>query len=138
MSRTPAKIAAFIVAAEAIGVLYLALLQVLALVQGDVATVPSALALIVLTLIIGAGTAAFAYGIWNGHTWGRSGATVAQLMVLAVAIGAATGQFAHPLLGAVLAVPAIIALVAIFKDSKAAAQAEARARAAEAGEPEDA
>ncbi len=136
-SRIASRIAAAILALEAVVVLGLAGLQIVELAQGHVMSMASALALIVLTIIIGAGMAAFSWGLLTGQTWSRSGGIVTQLMALAIALGAITGQFAHPSIAAAIAVPAIIGLVAIFQASKQTAaderRAQAEAEAAEAG-----
>lgn len=128
--RTPSVVASVIVALEALAVLVLAGIQVTEIAQGKVADMASALALVVLTLVLGAGMALFSFGLLRGETWGRSGGTVTQLMLLAIALGAATGQFAHPAIAIVLAIPALIALVAIFSASKQTAAEEKRANEA--------
>lgn len=85
--------------------------QVLALLGGDSASLASAIALIVLTLVGAGAVAAFAVALWRRHSAGRSGAVVTQLLLIAVAWGAATGSYAHPAVALVLAVPAIACLV---------------------------
>lgn len=136
-SHIPSRIAAAVLALEAVVVLGLAGVQIVELVKGNTASMTSAIALIVLTVIIGAGMVAFAWGLLTGQTWARSGGIVTQLMALAIALGAVTGQFAHPAIAAAIAIPAIIGLVAIFQASKQTAAAERQARA-EADEATDA
>ncbi|MBV0894368.1 histidine kinase [Microbacterium sp. NC79] len=130
-SRIAARIAATIMALEALVMMGLAILQVVELVKGNTASLTSAIALIVLTLIIGAGMAAFAWGLRTDQTWARSGGIVTQLMALAVALGAVTGQYAHPAIAAMIAAPAIVALIAIFKASQQTAAADRARHAAE-------
>ena len=100
-----------LVALEGIGLVALTVWQVVAVVTGDTASLDSALALIVLTAVGAAIVLAFAMAIWHGQSWGRSGAIVAQLLVLAVALGAATGAYADPTSALVLAAPALVGLV---------------------------
>lgn len=129
-SRIASRIAATLLALEAVVVLGLAGIQVVEIVKGNTASITSAIALIVLTIVIGAGMAAFAWGLLTEQTWARSGGIVTQLMVLAIALGAITGQYAHPAIAAVIATPAIVGLIAIFKASQQTA-AEDRARQAQ-------
>lgn len=105
------RIASALVALEGIGLLVLGAWQIVAVATGDTASIESALALIVLTLVGAAAVIAFAFAIWRGQSWGRSGAIVVQLLILAVALGAATGAYADPLSALGLAVPGIVVLV---------------------------
>jgi len=116
-----ARGAAALVGLEGLGLAALAAWQVVALVGGDSESAVSAIALIVLTIVGAAVVVAFAAAVLRGRSWGRSGAIVTQLLILAVALGAATGQYAHPLVGLVLAVPAVAALVLLFLAARRAA-----------------
>lgn len=107
------RVAAVLVGAEGAGLVALAVWQILAIMGGDTASIDSAIALIVLTAVGAAAVIAFSVATWRGRSWGRSGAIVAQLLILAVALGAATGSYADPSLGLVLAVPAVIVLVLV-------------------------
>jgi hypothetical protein len=111
--RAPARAAAVILALECIGVLILAGVQVVDLIIGDVADPVSGIALIVLTVVGAAAVGAFAGATWRGASWGRSGGIVVQLMILAIAAGALSGAYAQPLVGLVLAVPAIVGLIVL-------------------------
>ena len=110
-TKPTARIAGVLVGLEALGVLALVVWQIAALAGGDTDSSTSAIALIVLTAAGAVLLAAFAVAVWRGQSWGRSGGIVAQLLILAVALGAATGAYAHPLTGLVLAVPAVVTLV---------------------------
>ncbi|WP_169581629.1 MULTISPECIES: histidine kinase [Microbacterium] len=110
-SNPVGRVASALVGVEGAGLVALAVWQVLAVVGGDTASIDSAIALIVLTAVGAAAVIAFAVAIWRGRSWGRSGAIVAQLLILAVALGAATGSYAAPSLALILAVPAIVVLV---------------------------
>ncbi|KRB36212.1 hypothetical protein [Microbacterium sp. Root180] len=105
------RVAAVLVGLEGLGLVALAVWQIVAIVGGDTASIDSALALIVLTAVGAAAVIAFAVAIWRGRSWGRSGAVVAQLLILAVALGAATGAYAEPAAALVIAAPAIVTLV---------------------------
>jgi len=112
MSTTSAsRAAAFVVGAEGVGIVVLVAWQLLALFSGDTVSLVTAIALLVLSAVGAAAVLAFAVAIARGLSWGRSGAIVTQLLILAVALGAATGAYAHPLIGAALAIPAIVAFV---------------------------
>lgn len=116
-----AAVAAVLVGLETLGLLVLTGWQIVALVGGDVAEVPSALALIVLTLAGAVILGAFAFAVARGQSWGRSGAIVFQLLLLAVAGGAMTGTYAVPLLGVELAVPALVTLALVIWAARRAA-----------------
>ncbi|MCD2499786.1 histidine kinase [Microbacterium nymphoidis] len=132
----PATIAAsIIVALEGVVTLVLAAVEVGAILAGDTADLVSALALLVLTIVLGIGILAFAAGILRGRTWGRSGGIVTQVLVFAVGLGASTGPSPHPLVGAWLIVPAIIGFVLIIVAARRSPDRSHEAVADEA--PED-
>lgn len=106
-----ARIAAGLLALESMAIAVLLVQQVLALSAGEVESVGSAIALIVLTAVGAAAVAAFAVATWRGRSWGRSGGIVTQALIAAVALGAATGAFAHPVIGLALAAPAVATVV---------------------------
>jgi len=121
-STEPAGVAASVlIGLEALGVALLAGWQVVAIVTGDVAELPSAIALVVLTVVGAVAVGAFAVATARGLSWGRSGGVVCQLLLLAVAGGAVTGTYAHPLIGLTLAVPAVIGLVLLIIATRRAA-----------------
>lgn len=105
------RIAAVLVGLEGLGLVALAVWQIVAIVAHDTASLDSAIALIVLTVVGAVAVIAFAAAIWRQRSWGRSGAIVTQLLVLAVALGAATGAYAEPAVALVLAAPAFVVLV---------------------------
>ena len=117
-------VSAVLVALEGLGLAALVLRQILAVTGGDTASIESALALIVLTLVGAIAVLAFALAIWRGRSWGRSGGIVTQLLILAVALGAVTGAFATPSLALALAVPAILTLILLVLAVRAAGRAE--------------
>ena len=120
-SMIAARAAGVIVLLEGAGIGALAVWEIVAVITGDTAALDSAIALIVLTLAGAAIVAVFGVATWRGLSWGRSGAIVAQLLILAVALGAATGQYAHPVTGVAIAIPAVIALVLLVTAVRGAA-----------------
>ncbi|MEJ1156442.1 MULTISPECIES: histidine kinase [Microbacterium] len=115
------RVAAVLVGLEGVAVAGLVAWQVLALLAGDTGVLSTALALVVLTAVGAAAVLAFSVAIWRNESWGRSGAIVTQLLILAVAVGAATGEFAHPMAAAALALPAVVTLVLLVLAVRAAA-----------------
>ncbi|WP_296196224.1 histidine kinase [uncultured Microbacterium sp.] len=115
-----ASIGALVLIVEALGIAVLALWQVLAIFRGDTVSLASALALIVLTFLFAVAVASFAVATMRSRSWGRSGGVVTQVLVLAIALGALTGQYAHPFLALVLAVPAVIGIWALWAAARAA------------------
>jgi peptidoglycan/LPS O-acetylase OafA/YrhL len=105
------RVAAVIVGLEGLALVVLVIWQVIAIATGDTDSLASAIALTVLTIVGAVAVIAFGVAIWRGLSWGRSGGIVTQVLILAVALGAATGAYAHPSTGLVLAVPGIVALV---------------------------
>ncbi|MDN3496394.1 hypothetical protein QL996_10680 [Planococcus sp. APC 4015] len=128
MRTTPATVlSATLLCLEGLGLVALAVWQLIALTSGDTASFASALALIVLTVVGAVVVLAFAGGVLRGRSWGRSGGIVTQVLIVSVAIGAATGEFAHPLTGLAIAAPAIITfvlLVIVARDAGRAASVD--------------
>lgn len=105
---------ATLLAAEAAGVLALAAWEGFALAGGNTSSVPSSVALLVLTAVGAAGLGAFAAAVARGNGWGRSGGIVAQVLVLAVAGGAISGAYANPAVALGLAAPAAVTLILLI------------------------
>ena len=121
-SNAPARVAAALLALEGAALGVVLFREIVALIQGDTASVASSVALLVMTLLGAAALVAFAAAVWRGQSWGRSGGTVAQVLILAVAVGAATGAYADPLVALALAVPSIIVLVLLVLATRRAAR----------------
>ncbi|AVL96731.1 hypothetical protein AB0O70_04505 [Microbacterium paraoxydans] len=85
-----ARAAAAVLAVEAVALLVFAVIELAGLGAGDAASLPTAIALIVLTLIGAAALAAFAFGTRAGRSWARSGGVVFQVLAIALALGALT------------------------------------------------
>ncbi|EXJ52506.1 hypothetical protein [Microbacterium sp. MRS-1] len=122
MMTTPAeRTGSAILALEALAVLLVTGWEIVALVTGDTDDAVSSIALIVLTAIGAVALAAFALAVWRGHSWGRSGGIVSQLLVIAVALGAITGPTPSVSTALLTAIPAVIGLVALFLAARTAA-----------------
>ena len=120
-TNVASRAAAVIVGLEAAGLVVIVVRELLSLLSGDAASVPSGLALLVLTAVGAVAVAAFAIALWRGRSWGRSGSIVVQLLILAVALGAATGAYAEPIVGLALAAPAVVALTLLILGARRAA-----------------
>ncbi|MBW9119395.1 histidine kinase [Microbacterium trichothecenolyticum] len=127
------RIAAVLVGIEGLGLAALTVREIVAIASGDTGSMESAIALAVLTLVGAAAVIAFAFAIWGGQSWGRSGGIVTQLLILAVAFGAATGAFAVPAVALALAAPALVVLVLLVIAVRDAGRAARRQRDEEAG-----
>ena len=84
--------AAAVLALEAVALLVFAVIELAGLGAGDAASLPTALALIVLTLIGAAALVAFAVGTRSGKSWARSGGVVFQVLAVALALASLTLQ----------------------------------------------
>lgn len=84
--------AAVVLAAEGAALLVFAVIELAGLGAGDAASLPTALALIVLTLIGAAALIAFAIGTRAGRSWARSGGVVFQVLAVALALASLTLQ----------------------------------------------
>ncbi|WP_101846456.1 hypothetical protein [Zhihengliuella sp. ISTPL4] len=85
-----ARAAATVLAIEAVALLVFAAIEMAGLGAGDAASLPTAIALIVLTLIGAAALAAFAFGTRAGRSWARSGGVVFQVLAIVLALSALT------------------------------------------------
>ena len=84
--------AAAVLALEAGALVVFAVIELVGLGAGDAASLPTAVALIVLTLIGAAALAAFAVGTRAGRSWARSGGVVVQVLAVALALASLTLQ----------------------------------------------
>lgn len=121
IDRTPAvRAAAALLALEALGVLALAGWQVVELITSEPASIATSIALIVMTLVGAAAVFAFAVGVWQGRSWGRSGGIVAQVLIFAVALGSVQGGAGHWGIAATLAVPAVVTFIMLILAARSA------------------
>lgn len=85
-----ANAAAAVLAAEGAALTVVAFLELLGLGAGDASSLPTAIALIVLTLIGAVGLFAFAAGVRVGRSWARSGGVVLQVLAVVIALASLT------------------------------------------------
>lgn len=129
MSTTvPERLAAGILGAEGLALLFVAGWEAVALAGGDTDDPVSSVALIVLTVVGAIAVVSFAVAVARDQSWGRSGGIVTQLLMLAVAIGAVTGPAPSVGFALLVSVPAVAGLVSLFA---AVRRAAARRTAAE-------
>ena len=114
-------LASVVLALEALGVAALFAWQVMALFAGDTASVATAVALAVITILGAVALGAFAVATARGSSWGRSGGIVAQVLILAIALGALTGIGADPLLAGAIALPGLVGGVLLVIATRQAA-----------------
>jgi len=84
--------AAAVLAVEGAALIVFALIELFGVGAGDASSLPTALALIVLTLIGAVALLAFAFGARAGRSWARSGGIVFQVLAVAIAFAALTVQ----------------------------------------------
>ncbi|MGM7678147.1 hypothetical protein [Microbacterium sp. A94] len=85
-----AMAAAAVLALEGAAVTVFAIIELFQLGAGEAASLITAIALIVLTLIGAAALFAFAWGTRVGHMWARSGGVVLQLLAIALVLATLT------------------------------------------------
>lgn len=92
--RSPrlALAAAAVLALEGVALLVFAGIELIGVGSGDAASLPTAIALIVLTLIGAAALLTFAFGTRAGRSWARSGGVVFQVLAVALALASLTLQ----------------------------------------------
>lgn len=84
--------AAVVLGAEAAALIAFAVIELVGLGAGDAASLPTAVALIVLTLLGAGALIAFAIGVHRGRSWARSGGVVFQVLAVAIALASLTLQ----------------------------------------------
>ncbi|WP_350352633.1 hypothetical protein ABS642_06150 [Microbacterium sp. A8/3-1] len=119
--------AAVVLAAEGAALLVFAVIELAGLGAGDAASLPTALALIVLTLIGVAALIAFAIGTRTGRSWARSGGVVFQVLAVALALASLTLQPISWLFTVAVGLPGLLGFVLLI----ASARREGEQRAAE-------
>jgi hypothetical protein len=81
------------------------------------ASYPSAVAILVLTLIATIWLGAIVVGALRGRGWIRGAAIVWQVLQIAVGVGSLQGTFANPSVGLWLIVPAVLVVVLLLVPS---------------------
>jgi hypothetical protein len=92
----------------------LAVMSILAIGDGDTASVGSGIALAVIVVIAAVWLGAMVIGTIRGQAWIRAAAIVWQLIQIVVGIGVLVGPDAQPLLGWPLVVVAVAAFILLF------------------------
>lgn len=118
--RSPALAtsAAAVLALEGAALVVFALIELFGLGAGQAASLPTAIALIVLTLIGAAALFAFAAGTRRGRTWARSGGVVLQILALALALASLTVQPVPWAFIVGVGAPGLVGLVLLISTSR--------------------
>ena len=95
--------------------------QIVEMIAGELTSLTTSIALVVLTLIGAVGVAAFAIAVWTGRSWGRSGGIVTQVLIAAIAIGSVQGGAGHWGIALALAAPAVVTFAALIVSARGAA-----------------
>lgn len=102
MPRSAIRIAAMVLLTiEALLLLLMTLNEVQSLAAGEAEDGATGIALVVITLVCAIALGAFAVAVYAQRGWGRSGAVVAQLLIVLFGISALTANFETPMLGIV-------------------------------------
>lgn len=119
--RSPrlALAAAAVLAVEGAALTVFALIELVGLGAGDAASLPTALALIVLTLIGAVALIAFAVGTRSGHSWARSGGVVLQVLAIALALASLTLQPIAWAFTLGVGLPALLCFVLLIASTRA-------------------
>ncbi len=119
--RSPglALAASVVLAAEGAALIIFALIELVGLGAGDAASLPTALALIVLTLLGAAALIAFAIGTRTGRSWARSGGVVFQVLAIALALASLTLQPIAWVFTAGVGLPAVLCFVLLIASTRA-------------------
>ena len=114
---TGLKVLFALIVAEAILLWGVVCWQVIELLTETPASVPSAIAILVILLIAAVWVSAIALNVLRHRSWIRGAAVTWQLVQVAVAIGCFQGIYARPDIGWALLIPSIVVLVLLFTPS---------------------
>lgn len=119
--RSPglALAASAVLAAEGAALVLFALIELMGLGAGDASSLPTALALIVLTVLGAIALVAFAVGTRKGHSWARSGGVVFQVLAVALALASMTLQPIPWLFTVAVGVPAVVCFGLLIASTRA-------------------
>lgn len=110
--------AAAVLALEGAALVVFAIIELMGLGAGDAASLPTAIALIVLTLIGAGALFAFAFGARIGRSWARSGGVVFQVLAVALALASLTLQPIPWAFTMGVGVPGIIGFVLLISSAR--------------------
>ncbi|MFT4157078.1 MAG: hypothetical protein QM630_04005 [Microbacterium sp.] len=111
--------AAAVLAIEGVAVIGFAVIELLDLSAGEASSLPTAVALIVLTLIGAAALLVFAFGTRAGRSWARSGGVVFQVLAVAIALASLTVQPVVWAFSAGVGLPGLIGFVLLIASARA-------------------
>ncbi|CAH0135460.1 hypothetical protein [Microbacterium sp. Bi121] len=132
-SSAIASAAAAVLALEGLALLMFAVIDLVGLGAGEAASLSTAIALIVLTLIGAAALFAFAAGTRRGRTWARSGGVVLQVLAIAIALASLTvPPVPWPFVLGV-GIPGVVGFVLLIASTRIEARRERKADAGDAG-----
>lgn len=119
--RSPglALAASAVLAAEGAALVVFALIELMGLGAGDASSLPTALALIVHTVLGAIALVAFAVGTRKGHSWARSGGVVFQVLAVALALASMTLQPIPWLFTFAVGVPAVVCFGLLIASTRA-------------------
>lgn len=119
--RSPglALAASAVLAAEGLALLVFALIELVGLGAGDAASLSTAVALIVLTLMGAAALVAFAIGTRAGRSWARSGGVVFQVLGVALALASLTIQPISWVFTLAVGLPAVLGFALLIASTRA-------------------
>lgn len=110
-----------LVCAEALLLWAVTIWQIIELLTDTPASLPSAIAILVLLLIASTWVSAIALNVLRHRSWIRGASVTWQLVQIAVAIGAFQGIYARPDIGWALLIPSVVVIVLLFTPSVMAA-----------------
>lgn len=88
--------------------------QVYQLVTSEPASLPSAIALIVINVLVAVWVSAIAVNAGKGRSWVRGAALSWQLVQIAISIGAFQGVYARPDVGWALLIPSVVVIILLL------------------------
>ena len=125
-SQALARAAAVVLALEGIALLVFAVIELIGLTGGQAASAPTAIALLVLTLVGAGALFAFSFGARRGRTWARSGGVVLQVIAIAIALASLTVPPVSWAFVLGLGVPGIVGFVLLIAASRRESSNEQR------------
>lgn len=111
--------AAVVLTLEGAALLVFAVIELMGLGAGDATSLPTAIALTVLTLIGAACLLAFAAGVRRGRSWARSGGVVFQVLAVVLALASLTLQPVTWAFTLGLGLPGLLGFVLLIASARA-------------------
>lgn len=114
-----------VLAVQAGALLVIAVIELLGLSAGTATSLPSALGLIGLTVVGAIGLAVLAAAVLRGHSIGRSGGMVVQILAIAIGLSSSGVRPFPTLFVCALVIPGVIGTVLLILLTRGAASAAA-------------